>query len=107
MKTRRSTDSRSSRIRRQFRLEPDQSGPVSISVGLPSTPTRGPADAGTVTIRGQDERDLVVWIRAEVDARLQIRRRRTSRSFRTKRGPNAPTTSAPAADGPPTDAPAT
>ena len=52
----------------QFRLDPDGSGPVSISVGLPSTPTQGPADAGTVTIRGQDERDLVVWIRAEVDA---------------------------------------
>ena len=53
---------------RQFRLDPGGSEPVSIRVGLPSTPTQDPVDAGTVTIRGQDERDLVVWIRAEVDA---------------------------------------
>jgi hypothetical protein len=52
----------------QFRLDPEQSRPVSINVGLPSTPTQGPTEAGTVTIRGQDERDLVVWIRAEVDS---------------------------------------
>ena len=52
----------------EFRLDPDQSRPVSINVGLPSAPTQGPTEAGTVTIRGQDERDLVVWIRAEVDA---------------------------------------
>ncbi len=53
---------------RQFRLDPGRSEPVSIRVGLPSTPTQDPVDAGTVTIRGQDERDLVVSIRAEVDA---------------------------------------
>jgi hypothetical protein len=53
---------------RQFRLDPGGSEPVSIRVALPSIPTQEPVDAGTVTIRGQDERDLVVWIRAEVDA---------------------------------------
>ena len=51
-----------------FSLDPAESRPVSIRITLPSTPTSGSVDAGTVTIRGQDERDLVVWIRAGVDA---------------------------------------
>ena len=52
----------------QFELDPHQSSAVTISVGLPTAPTLGRTAAGTVTIRGQDERDLVVWIRAEVEA---------------------------------------
>ena len=51
-----------------FSLDPAESRPVSIRIKMPSTPTSGGVDAGTVTIRGQDERDLVVWIRAAVDA---------------------------------------
>ena len=52
---------------RQFPLDPAETRPVSIHVGLPSDEVGGPADAGSVIIRGQDERDLVVWIRARVD----------------------------------------
>jgi hypothetical protein len=52
---------------RTFTLEPEQSRRVSIRVALPAVATDGEADAGTVTIRGQEDRDLVVWIRATVD----------------------------------------
>jgi len=51
-----------------FTLQPAESRPVSITVGLPARPSRCPAEAGSVTIRGQDEHDLRVWIRATVDA---------------------------------------
>jgi hypothetical protein len=51
-----------------FELAPGASRAVSIRVGLPSTPAMEALEAGTVTIRGQDERDLVVWIRATVEA---------------------------------------
>jgi len=52
---------------RQFPLDPAETRPVSIEVGLPSGPAGPPTDAGSVTIRGQDERDLVVRIMARVD----------------------------------------
>jgi hypothetical protein len=51
-----------------FTLAPHESRPVSITVQLPSRPTDGAVDGGSVTIRGQDEHDLVVRIRATADA---------------------------------------
>jgi hypothetical protein len=55
----------------RFELEPDQARPVSIGVGLPAEATPGPIQAGSVIIRGQDERDLVVRILADADAPAQ------------------------------------
>jgi hypothetical protein len=52
----------------RFELEPDESRPVAIGVGLPAEATPGQTEAGSVIIRGQDERDLIVRILAEVDA---------------------------------------
>ena len=51
-----------------FTLAPDESRPVSITVQMPSRPTEGAVDGGTVIIGGQDEHDLVVRIRATTDA---------------------------------------
>jgi hypothetical protein len=64
-----------------FSLDPAESRPVSIRVTLPSTPTSGAVDAGTVSVRGQDERDLVVWIRATIDARAATMTRGPSVRF--------------------------
>ncbi len=52
----------------RFELDPDQGRPVSIGVGLPDRATPGPTEAGSVIIRGQDERDLIVHILAEAEA---------------------------------------
>jgi hypothetical protein len=51
----------------RFDLEPAESRPVSIGVGLPEEATSGPTEAGSVVIRGQDERDLIVHILAEAE----------------------------------------
>lgn len=54
----------------RFELAPDESRPVSIGVGLPGETTSGPTDAGSVIIRGQDERDLIVHIVADAEGRM-------------------------------------
>jgi len=51
----------------RFDLDPAESRPVSIGVGLPEEATSGPTEAGSVVIRGQDERDLIVHILAEAE----------------------------------------
>ena len=58
---------------RQFPLDPAETRQVSIEVGLPAGAAGPPTDAGSVTIRGQDERDLVVRIVARVDEKIEPR----------------------------------
>jgi hypothetical protein len=52
----------------QFQLAPDESRRVAIRVMLPAEPSDGPVDAGSVTVAGTGDRDLLVWVRAEVVA---------------------------------------
>ncbi len=52
----------------QFQLAPGESRRVAIRVILPPHPTMGLVEAGSVVIRGPGDRDLVVWLRAAVEA---------------------------------------
>ena len=54
----------------QFQLAPGESRPVTIRVRLPRSPTSGQREAGTMTIRGQGDRDLVVRLRAVVETEI-------------------------------------
>lgn len=51
-----------------FRLAAGESRPVAVHVTLPAEPTGGALPAGTITIRGQGDRELVVRVRARGEA---------------------------------------
>jgi hypothetical protein len=51
----------------QFRLAGGESQKVVVQVSLPPDPTEGAVLAGSVTVRGQGDRDLVVRVRANAE----------------------------------------